>query len=433
MANAPHDEAFLLQRVAEVSKYPSLAAAAIALGVSLGTLKSQLHAAEVRGLWRSPRRRAMSGETQAPPVPPAALPPEGFVITSNSSTFDKDGALVRQSIRSQPDSGDVFEVPAGHVVKGESALLDPDGRIMARWVKTREGAGEGLVDALRATFAEFDGACAPVPAPEDTEDDILTVYPLPDLHFGMYAWAPETGADYDTTIAAEVAQRTIGELVRQSRPSRQAVLLGLGDYFHANDHKAATPASGNRLDVDTRWAAVFAAGARLATELVHLIAQKHDDVEVVFLPGNHDPDAAICLTVALKLFYSRTPRIHVHDGPGLIWYRRFGKTLIGATHGHTMKPAVMGALMASDRPKDWGATEHRHFLFGHVHKRTSEDVGGVLVESLSAATARDAWTAGAGYRSGRMLAAVTYHRERGEIGRHRVALPNPTDSGDGGE
>jgi hypothetical protein len=52
-------------------------------------------------------------------------------------------------------------------------------------------------------------------------------------------------------------------------------------------------------------------------------------------------------------------------------------------------------------------------------------LGGVRVESLQAMTARDAWNAASGYRSGRSLSAITFHAEDGEAGRHRVNISGP--------
>ena len=44
------------------------------------------------------------------------------------------------------------------------------------------------------------------------------------------------------------------------------------------------------------------------------------------------------------------------------------------------------------------------------------------VESFNTIAAKDAHAHGGGYRSGQALNALTFHRERGEIGRHRVNL-----------
>lgn len=391
--------------------------AAEALGLSRQTVQNRM------SHWR--RRQAAIGAIANPPLPESAVPPEGFAIARRSVQYDADGNLRGQSITTRRDAGEAYAVPEGHAIKGESALLDPDGRVLARWVKTREDGNGNLIDALAGAFTKFTGAAPAIARPTHAEEDLLTVYPLPDLHLGMYSWGPETGDDYDVDIAVKVATDAVASLVAQSRPSRHAVVLGLGDYFHANDAKAVTPQSGHRLDVDGRWPKVMAAGAQLAVSLIDVVARRHHDVEAVFLPGNHDPDAAVSLTVALGLFYRNHKRIEVRAQPGIAWYRRFGRVLLGATHGHTMKPDRMAMMLAADRPEDWGQTDHRQFFFGHVHHESAREVGGVRVESFSTPAAKDAYAAAGGWRSGRAMSALTFHNKAGEIGRHRVNITAP--------
>jgi metallophosphoesterase superfamily enzyme len=369
------------------------------------------------------RARAIRGEVGGPPIPPAAVPPEGFVIRRNSAEYDAKGNLKKQWIESGQGNTDGWEVPPGHVVKGESVFLDSNGGVIGKWIKTREGAGEGLVDALREAFTTFDGAAPVPPFPQAATDDVLTVYPIPDLHLGMYSYGPETGADYDVKIAVKVATQSIGHLVAQSLPSRHAIVMVLGDFFHQNDQKNETPGSGHRLDVDNRWPLVYRAGAELVASLVDMVAAKHEQVEVVVLPGNHDPDAAVTLAVAISMFYSKIDRINVNITPGVTWYREFGNNLFGANHGHTIKGAdKMAAAMAVDVREAWGRTEHRYIWTGHLHHEAIKESGGVRVETLSSPAARDAWNSHSGYRSNRSMQGITFHRQRGEIGRHRWTI-----------
>lgn len=394
-----------------VKKFGSQREASRQAGIPRSTLQDML------------AREARRGDIGGPPIPPLGRPPEGFAVHRNSAAYDADGALLRQWVGTKPDAGEVYAVPAGHTVKGESALVDPTGRVLAKWIKTKEGAGEGLVEGLRAAFAEYEGKAPAIPAPAVSDDDLLTLYPLADLHVGLYAWHREAGDDYDVDIATDLVRRNISTLVAKSEPSKRAVILGLGDLFHQNDQKNATPGSGHRLDVDGRWSRTFEAGAKLMTSLVDLVAQKHDRVDVVLIPGNHDEDASVCLRVALSLFYSANPRVHVYNKPGLHWSMRFGKCLFGATHGHTMKPERMALMLATDHAKDWGETEHRSFYFGHIHHETAKEVGPVRVESFNTPAAKDAYAAGGGYRSGRAMSAITFHRDDGEMSRHRVNIP----------
>lgn len=409
MAAPPLPREEVTRRLQTYEQYGRNASAtAAALGISRGALQDTLRTAARFGL-------------HGPWLPADAIPPEGFVIKSRNAQYDEDGVLKRQSIRTEREPGGPFEPLPGHVIKGESTLVDGDGNRVLTWIKTREDAQgiEALTNALRASLAGV--PVRPLISPPATSDaDLLTLYPIADLHMGLMSWGKETGADYDLAIAAKLALDCARELVAQSRSSKRAVILGLGDYFHQNDQKNMTPRSGHILDVDGRWPKVLRAGCEVAISIIDAALQKHELVDARFLPGNHDPDAAVALSIALSLAYRDNPRVTVDLDPSLHWYLRFFKVLMGATHGHTMKPDRMAMMLASDRAEDWGQTTHKHFFFGHIHQDTAKDVGPVRVESLRTIAAKDGFAHAGGYRSPRTLSAITFHAERGEIGRHKV-------------
>jgi hypothetical protein len=360
------------------------------------------------------------------------VPPRGdwrdtvkdFVAVKHSQTFDAEGNVKAESVAFKAPPGPVFEVPSGHTVKGVSALTDPEGRILAQWTKTREDgrSTQDLIKALQEAFAAYEGLGA-LPEFEGTpESQSLTLYPLPDLHLGMMSWGAETGENYDLKIAETSIRQGMDRLIAASPSSEIAVVLGLGDLFHQNDQSNRTPRSGHQLDVDGRFPKVLRAGVNLMMHIIGRAAQKHPRVIVRILPGNHDPESSLALSVALSVFYAGNIRITIDDSPSPHWYMRHGKVLLAGTHGHTLKPPAMAMLLATDRPSDWGASVYRHMMFGHVHHESAKEIGGVRVESFSSPAAKDAYATAGGYRSGRALNAVTYHSEHGEISRNRVNI-----------
>lgn len=78
--------------------------------------------------------------------------------------------------------------------------------------------------------------------------------------------------------------------------------------------------------------------------------------------------------------------------------------------------------MAADRPEDWGATEFRHWLCGHIHHWTAKEHPGVVVETFRTLAGKDAWHAGKGYRSRRDMNCIVYHKQYGEIQRVRCDI-----------
>jgi len=344
----------------------------------------------------------------------------GYIAKTISTQTGPDG-VERTWVKQEPDHGGPFNVPDGHSIKGVSALLDPSGNVRQQWVRTKaEGEDpEALADAVRAALAGFEPVPATTP-PKHTRDELATVYPLADFHVGLLAWKKEVGHDYDLNIAERVIKDAAVRLFASSPPSSQAVILGLGDLLHADNFKNLTPQSGNALDVDGR----YPKSLRVATELIlHFVSQalqQHDKVLVRILPGNHDEQSAIAVSLALAMYYANEPRVTVDDSPSRFWFWSWGDVLLGATHGDKAKMADLPLVMASRCPEAWGRAKFRHIYTGHVHIKSAIEVGSVTAESFQTPSPGDAWHHGMGYGAGRSLTAITHHAKLGEIMRNKV-------------
>ncbi|QDF14268.1 transcriptional regulator [Dinoroseobacter phage vB_DshS-R4C] len=314
-------------------------------------------------------------------------------------------------------------IPPGQTIRGVSTLYGRDGKVAATWVKTQADRlslpdiAEAIRDAVGTTRAPV------TPPPSAGSEDLLAVFPWPDLHLGMYAWGSETGEDYDLEIAEGLVRGVFASLLDRAPDAAHAVILGLGDITHADDETASTRRSGNRLDVDTRHQKVLTSTLRLLVWAISAALERFPRVTVRLLKGNHDEQTAAALSVALALFYEAEPRVTVDDSPSLWWFLRHGQTLLGATHGHTCKAEAMPGVMASDRAADWGATRHRYVLHGHLHHRRVIETMGVPAECFQTIAPKDAYHAGAGYVSGRSMMGIAYHAQGGEWSRWSVNLP----------
>lgn len=328
----------------------------------------------------------------------------------------------RHSFVLRPDSGALQPVPDGYVAKGTSTLYRPDGSIAAQWVKTTRDMERmrelqlAAVDAMAADLPRV----APRKASGAWRSDLLTVYPIGDPHFGMLSWPDETGDDWNLDIARQVHVDAMSELVQAAPTTETAVVINLGDALHFDSLEAKTPRSGHMLDADGRYAKVVDVAIMMMRQCIESALSKHKTVHVICVPGNHDETGGMWLARLLAIAYEREPRVTVETTPSLFAYYRWGKVLLGIHHGHTCKPDKLPGVMAVDRARDWGETEHRHWLMGHVHHETRKEYAGVTVESFGTLAAKDAYAANGGWRSARPMQALVFHREHGEVARSRV-------------
>lgn len=320
-----------------------------------------------------------------------------------------------------PANDMVHTAPDGFTVKGVSTYYDKEGKPAGQWVKT-DADRERQLQVLReiaASLAEEVKGLAPLTKPPKRADaDLLCVYPMGDPHFGMHAWWQDAGDDFDLKQAEALTCGAIDRLVASAPPAHTALLLNLGDMFHADNQKNQSQ-SGHQLDVDGRWAKVQRVGLQAMIYCARRLLAKHQRVIVRINRGNHDGHSSYALALMLSCFFHNEPRIEIDLSPAVMWYMRFGKVLIGSTHGDTVKGPDMIPVMAADRPEDWGATVHRYVYVGHVHHQDVKEYRGGVVEYFRTLAARDAWHAGQGYRAGRDMRLIVLHKDDGEIERHR--------------
>ena len=315
--------------------------------------------------------------------------------------------------------------PAPFNVKGVSTLYNGSGEVAAQWVKTTvdQSQMQQVVRELIESMAEgVIGKSPGIKQPAHIDADLLAVYPMGDPHYGLYAWAAEAGEDFDLNIAERLTKAAIDRLVDSAPPAETAIILELGDFFHADDNTARTPTHGFQLDVDTRWARVMQIGLRSMVYVVERAAAKHKTVIVKIEEGNHDPHSYYALALALDCYFRNNPRIKVDLSPAAHWYYRFGKVLIGSTHGDKTKMVNLPGVMAADRPQDWGETNYRYWYAGHIHHIEVREFPGVICETFRTLAARDAYHSGRGYRAGRDMCAIIHHKDFGEIERHRCDI-----------
>lgn len=300
------------------------------------------------------------------------------------------------------------------------------------WIKTdkaslyfqmprEDSAPEDIATRVKEALADV----PPIPrvaAPSHADSDLLALYPLPDVHMGMFSWGKETGEDYDTNIARDRVMNGIGRCLTAVEPAGEAVLAVMGDFLHADDQTNQTPGSKHQLDVDSRHFRVMDTAISTLAASAEALLEKHTKVYIVVQPGNHDKTAYLAVLFALAERYRDNPRVEVQRKPGEFFVRQFGRCLIASHHGDKSKAERLVMFLADQWAEMWGQTRFRYLFTGHLHHHKSQDIGGCLWEQLRAVTARDAYAVSHAYAARAEMQAITFHRDLGEVGRVRIAF-----------
>lgn len=314
-------------------------------------------------------------------------------------------------------------VPDGFQVARISTNIKADGSIGQQWVigtpdkERQEELFRMFVDTLSQEVRPI-RKLPKLRVTDQVDDDLLCVFPMGDPHFGMLAWWQDAGDDFDLKIAEDLTCSAIDRLVSVAPAAGTALLLNLGDMFHADNQKNQT-SSGHQLDAAGRWAQVQQVGLHAMIHAIWRLLEKFPKVIFRINRGNHDGHSSYALALMLSCYFRNEPRVTIDLSPATVWYYQFGRNLLGSTHGDTIRGPDMPSLMAADVPEMWGSTSHRLWLVGHVHHMDIKEYRGCVVEYVRTMAARDAWHQGQGYRAGRDMQCIVMHREDGITERHR--------------
>lgn len=298
---------------------------------------------------------------------------------------------------------------------------DEDGVARSILLRPEPEKDEDFIERIKAAFEGMTPA-QPVPQPDYVHEDLCTIYTLADMHIGQLSWGREVGEAYDIDIAVKRLRDWVGRLVASAPPSKEAIILDVGDTTHMDDTTNQTPRSKHVLDADSRYFRTIEETVAALSDAVELTLAKHEHVTVVILPGNHSPHSYIPIMFSLAERFRLNPRVTVWKEPNTFWAHSFGKNMFAATHGDKTTPQRAVLFMADEFAEMWGQTRHRFLWTGHLHSAKMQDIGGVKHEQLRAMTSRDAYAYSSAYVNRSQLQCITFHAETGELQRSYVGL-----------
>jgi len=302
-----------------------------------------------------------------------------------------------------------------------TTTIEKDGSIGRVWYRQNDKHSE-LMGALEDAANILNIKAPKVTKKFQSVDDILTVYNIGDMHIGMHSWHEETGNDFDLNIVVSDLLKAFADLISRSPASETCIIANLGDAIHFHDDTHQTKHSKNPLDADGRIDKVFRITCALMNKFVEMALEKHKNVVIRNVRGNHDEELAMALRYQMCAYWRSEKRVSVEMSPADTWFYEFGKVMLMFTHGHNMKPEKMIPYMSARMPEMWGRCKLRRANHGHFHSKSIIEGLGGKVEGFSNLAPNDAWHESKGYRSELECVAIVYHKCGKEIGRQNYML-----------
>lgn len=316
---------------------------------------------------------------------------------------------------------EVWEIEKKIINTWEVGAKGPDGQITTTplfqvkiWLKKKQAATDLAI--LRNQFIEDLKELSPsvnkfeYKKPK-TQGQLLEIN-IFDLHFGKVAWSEEVGENYNIEIATERFNNCIDYFIdiHKNHDITKILLPISNDYFNSDrSHPYNSTTSGTPQEEDHRWQNTFRKGRELLVKNITKLSNLAP-VEVKVVPGNHDYERSFYLGDSLEGWFYNNDNVTIDNSANPRKYFKFGKCLIGYTHGNNEKVTDLPMIMAQENPQAWAETFYREFHLGHLHHkketqlRSTNEYQGVIIRHMNSLSGTDSWHHKKGYIGARKSA-----------------------------
>ena len=257
----------------------------------------------------------------------------------------------------------------------------------------------------------------------DDIDEFFSEYQMPDRKFS----APKPNGKYKLEIIladlhigsmdmdiAERAKALVGEILgRVAHLSfYEIMVVFLGDTLHYDTDKKTTT-KGTAIDFGMLPKDMFDAGESLILEIIDLLTPVAP-VDVIYLEGNHDKMMSYGLFKGVAAYHRGNSNVNVDVSHKPSKCRQWGDNLVVLTHGDMPRKNVRD-LVTEDFREEFGESKFVEIHSAHLHHKVVEEMGSVVLRTLSTIAGRTDWENSKGYRSQMAGDAIVWDDKRGIV------------------
>ena len=222
---------------------------------------------------------------------------------------------------------------------------------------------------------------------------------LPDLHYFAEPHGEGTVEQLEDalkTIVFDICEKA------KLHPIKKIIFVLLGDTLHY-DTKKRTTTYGTQIESPLSYEKMFNGCADLLISCIDTMKQIAD-VEIIWVPGNHDGISGFSLVKAIEFYYRKDDGVSIDVESKSRKYRVIGIALVGFMHGNISKANSIAWLHTEAR-EALAVTSISEIHAAHIHHQTTIEKDGVILRHLPTITNTDGW-----------------HHEKGFVGSLRTIM-----------
>ena len=134
------------------------------------------------------------------------------------------------------------------------------------------------------------------------------------------------------------------------------------------------------------------------TWMIDSLLEKCREVDVLYIPGNHDEYVGWHLINWLEAFYKDESRVKFDTSPSYRKYVSYGKTAMMFNHGDVMKASSLATVFPMEYKDEWSNHEYFYVFTGDKHHEVTQSINGIKFYQIPAFNnAKSSWDSRKGY------------------------------------
>lgn len=126
--------------------------------------------------------------------------------------------------------------------------------------------------------------------------------------------------------------------------------------------------------------------------VITMLLQYAENVNVVYVAGNHDEFAGWHMITWLEAYFRNTNRVSFDCSPKYRKYVSYGNSAMMFNHGDAIKPAKLAALFPMEFKDGWSFHNNFYIFTGDKHHEVSHDFNGIKFYQIPAfSNAKSLW------------------------------------------
>jgi hypothetical protein len=237
----------------------------------------------------------------------------------------------------------------------------------------------------------------PVPRfPGHSKKDAVMIIPKQDFHFDKLDQEGQNDPHKRQHHDHLVTNLFVEKAATFYNLKKVYYVLG-SDYFNAEFTKTTTKGTPQQNAIEAYHESFNQACIHEIYQIQHLL-KNVDEVEVIFIPGNHDYYVGWHLVQYLAGYFRHEERISFDASKELDKCVHAWDTAVMLRHGNDIKPQALANIFPAKYRKQWANSNHTYIITGDKHSEKSADYGATRHYQVPAlSSSKSLWDQNNGY------------------------------------